>query len=51
MNCWGWGTWKNRWSNIYDKNMSTWPIIKKEKWLMDFFNNKKNAPRVIFSLV
>ena len=41
--CWGWATWKNRWFNTYDKNMSNWPIIKKEKWLLDFFNNKEDS--------
>ena len=40
--CWGWATWKNRWSGTYDKNMSTWPKIKKEKWLIDFFVNRKD---------
>jgi|LakMenEpi03Aug12_release.lakeMendotaPanAssembly.Ray.scaffolds.fasta_scaffold57068_5 hypothetical protein len=41
--CWGWATWKNRWNGTYEKNMSTWPTIKKEKWLMDFFGNKKDS--------
>lgn len=41
--CWGWATWKNRWKDTYDKSMLTWPLIKKEKWLIDFFNNKKDS--------
>ena len=36
---WGWATWKNRWKNIYDKNMNTWPMTLKENWLNDIFNN------------
>jgi hypothetical protein len=41
--CWGWATWKNRWVNTYDKEMSSWPTIKKEGWLLDFFKNKQEV--------
>ena len=40
---WGWATWKNRWENSYDSEISLWPKIKKEKWLNDIFNNKKSV--------
>ena len=40
---WGWATWKNRWENSYDSEISLWPKIKKEKWLSDIFNNKKSV--------
>ena len=40
---WGWATWKNRWENSYDSEISLWPKIKKEKWLNDIFDNKKSV--------
>ncbi len=43
INCWGWATWKNRWSNIHDIEMSNWPAIKKEKVIEKYFDNKKNS--------
>ncbi len=39
---WGWATWRNRWKGVYDKEIYLWPIIKKEMWLKDIFNNKKS---------
>lgn len=36
---WGWATWRNRWKNIYNKKMSTWPITLNENWLNDIFDN------------
>lgn len=39
---WGWATWKNRWQGVYDKEILLWPLIKKEKWLKDIFNNQKS---------
>ena len=43
INCWGWATWKNRWTNVHDIEMKNWPNIKKKKVIEDFFNNKKNS--------
>ena len=43
INCWGWATWKNRWSNIHDIEMSNWPAIRKEKVIEKYFDNKKNS--------
>ena len=43
VNCWGWATWKNRWHNIHDIEMSRWPEIKKQNHILDFFENKKDA--------
>ena len=43
INCWGWATWKNRWTNIHDVEMSKWPDIKKEKIVEKYFDNKKNS--------
>ena len=37
---WGWATWKNRWLNTYDKDISTWPMIKKEGWLKDILTKQ-----------
>jgi len=39
---WGWATWKDRWQGVYDKDIHLWPIIKKEMWLRDIFNNQKS---------
>lgn len=42
VNCWGWATWKNRWENVHDIEMSKWPEIKKKKYIENFFKNKKD---------
>lgn len=39
---WGWATWRNRWQEVYDKEISLWPIIKREEWLFDIFGNYKS---------
>ena len=39
---WGWATWKNRWHEIYDSNMKSWPKVKKEKWLIDILQDKNS---------
>tara|TARA_B110000977_G_C11062511_1_gene486520 strand:- start:102 stop:1037 length:936 start_codon:yes stop_codon:yes gene_type:complete len=43
INCWGWATWKNRWTNVHDLEMKSWPSVKKKKIIESFFNNKKNS--------
>ena len=39
---WGWATWRDRWMDVYDENIKTWPKIKKEKWLKDILIDKKS---------
>ena len=43
INCWGWATWKSRWTGIHDIEMKNWPDIKKKRIIEDFFNNKKDS--------
>ena len=43
INCWGWATWKNRWTDIHDIEMKNWPVVKKQNLIENFFNNKKNS--------
>lgn len=43
INCWGWATWKNRWTHVHDLEMTKWPEIKKNNVIKNFFNNKKNS--------
>lgn len=43
INCWGWATWKNRWTNVHDIEMKNWPKIKEKKLVEKYFENKKNA--------
>jgi len=40
-NIWGWASWRNRWVNTYDINLSSWPRIKKSGLLRDWFGSKK----------
>ena len=40
---WGWGTWRDRWQNNYDVNISKWPQIKQEGWLFDILSTKKEV--------
>ena len=40
---WGWATWRSRWKNHYDVNISKWPIIKQQNWLLDILGNKKES--------
>ena len=38
-NCWGWATWKRSW-NLYEKNISFWPKLKKsKKWNSNFLSH------------
>lgn len=43
INCWGWATWKNRWTDVHDLEMKNWPNIKKQNLLKKFFINKKDS--------
>jgi len=36
---WGWATWKRSW-NLYDINMTYWPLIKTGKFLNSIYKNK-----------
>lgn len=38
---WGWASWRNRWQGCYDVNISNWPKIRDEGWLLDMLGNKK----------
>tara|TARA_Y100000741_G_scaffold24166_1_gene17455 strand:+ start:2597 stop:3514 length:918 start_codon:yes stop_codon:yes gene_type:complete len=40
---WGWATWRNRWSNYYDKDIKMWPLIKNQSWLNDILHNDKSV--------
>ena len=40
---WGWATWRNRWSNYYDKDVKMWPLIKNQSWLNDILHNDKSV--------
>ena len=43
INCWGWATWKSRWSDIHDLDMKNWPNIKKKRIVESLFDNKKDS--------
>jgi len=36
---WGWGTWSDRWLNVYDQDLKSWPKIKKDKTLKEYLHN------------
>jgi hypothetical protein len=38
---WGWASWKDRWVNDYDINMTLWPIIKDENRVSELFDSKE----------
>ena len=40
---WGWATWRDRWIENYDVNISYWPEIRKEGLLFDVFKNKREV--------
>ena len=40
-NIWGWASWRNRWVNTYDVNLSSWPSIKNTGLLHDWFSSKQ----------
>lgn len=42
---WGWASWRNRWQGCYDVNMSAWPRIRDEGWLLDMLGNNDEADR------
>lgn len=41
---WGWATWRDRWRESYDVNMSQWPLVRDERRLMDLVGNSSEAP-------
>lgn len=40
---WGWATWRDRWQDSYDVNISHWPKIRDEGWIVDLVGNKTEA--------
>ena len=43
MHIWGWATWKDRWVNSYDVNMTDWPIARDSDRLSKIFENKRET--------
>jgi hypothetical protein len=39
---WGWATWRRTWQ-LYDSEMSQWPIKRESDWLLEVLNNKRWA--------
>lgn len=39
---WGWATWRDRWTGIYDVAMKQWPSVRNVPWLAEIFG-KSNA--------
>jgi len=39
---WGWASWRRAWK-FYDIRMARWPDVKKDGWLLDLFENKRDA--------
>lgn len=39
-NIWGWASWRNRWINVYDMNLSSWPSIKESGLLQDWVSSR-----------
>jgi hypothetical protein len=37
---WGWATWHRAWT-LFDYNLTTWPIVKKEKYLYSVFESQR----------
>jgi len=37
---WGWATWKDRWVENYDVNLSRWPELRNDVWLRDVADTK-----------
>jgi hypothetical protein len=42
---WGWATWRSRWVNDYDVEMSSWPSIREEGRYADWFPNATERRR------
>ena len=40
---WGWATWRDRWVDHYDVNMTKWPKVRDAGELRSFINDKKEA--------
>lgn len=40
---WGWAGWRDRWLGNYDVNMSKWPRIRDEGWLVDIIGDTREA--------
>lgn len=38
---WGWATWKRAW-NLYDLEMSSWPMVQQSSWLKAILDNQKS---------
>lgn len=37
---WGWASWRDRWQSCYDVEISNWPKIRDEGWLIDMLCSK-----------
>ena len=40
---WGWASWRDRWVESYDVNMTKWPRIRDEGWLADIVGDTSEA--------
>jgi hypothetical protein len=40
--CWGWATWKRAWQ-YFDFEMSSWPYVRDNQWLIDILGNSEAA--------
>jgi hypothetical protein len=40
---WGWATWRDRWIDNYDVDLSRWPAIRDGGWLTDMVGNANEA--------
>ena len=40
---WGWATWRDRWIETYDVNMTEWPHIRDQRRLVDIFGDHIEA--------
>lgn len=40
---WGWASWRDRWTGSYDVNLTRWPRIRDEGWLVDMVGDTREA--------
>lgn len=43
MHIWGWATWRDRWQETYDVNMTSWPTVRDEGRLKALLDNRQEA--------
>lgn len=40
---WGWATWRDRWTGVYDPRIPRWPELRSETWLLDLLGDRRKA--------